>query len=131
MARSMGITLPTIFGMVAAEAGYRGAGEWLDQMKAYVEENSLCMRSFIEENMPLVRMAHHEGTFLAWLDCSCFGVSSKIVVKELREKYNLLLSPGSGYRGDGDNYIRFNLAAPKALIGKGLERFAAMYRASF
>lgn len=126
--RGVWITSPPIMSMVAAEAAYNGADEWMDAVNGYIGENSLMVRGFIEEHMPKIAITPHEGTYLMWLDVSCFGMSSGDVGKELAEKYGVQLSSGQPYRGDGDLYLRFNIAAPRELVRRGLEAMVPMYQ---
>ncbi|MDO4198397.1 MAG: PatB family C-S lyase [Erysipelotrichaceae bacterium] len=116
--RGVWITTPSIYGMVAATAGYSQGGEWLDEVKSYLEENSRYVTAFFKD-VPEIEVTKHEGTYLMWLRVSKTG-SSTIIKNRLLEK-GILLGDGKEYRGDGQDYLRFNIAAPKSLIIKACE----------
>ena len=126
--RGVWITAPPIMSMVAAQAGYNGADAWMDAVNAYIEENSRLVQSCMAEQMPKIRIAPHEGTYLLWLDISCFGISAQSAAKEMAETCGVQLSSGHVYRGDGGSHLRFNIAAPRQLLGRALERMLPMYR---
>lgn len=122
------IKTPTILGIVASEAGFGGADEWQDAVKAYLEENSRFVRGFLEKELPLVRAAEHQGTYLMWLDCSCFGMSMDELSFLLADRYGVGLPTGSDYRGDGVKHLRINIGCARSVLSQGLEGFAACYR---
>lgn len=129
--RDIWITSPNIFAMVAAEAGYNQADEWLDAAKHYIESNSMRICNYIRTYMPQIIPAVHEGTFLLWLDVSCFKKSSVDLAKELEMKYGVQLSAGAEYRGNGNEHLRFNIAASREILDLALERMLNMYKAYF
>lgn len=126
--RSVWITLPPLMSMVAAEAGYRGADEWVDAVNKYIESNSDFICEYMAKFMPKVKIAKNEGTYLLWLDISCFGMSADEVAKEMAENYGVVLSSGSVYRGDGDAHLRFNIAAPRQQLERALDSIVPMYQ---
>ena len=119
---------PTVLGIAAATAGYSGADQWQDDIKAYLEENSEYVRSCISEKMPLIKPAEHQGTYLIWLDCSCFQMSMKELSFLIADRYGVALPSGSGYRGDGDHHLRINIACARSVLKEGLEGLYACYR---
>lgn len=125
--RGVWITSPPIMSMTAAQAAYSGADGWMDAVNAYIEGNAMEVYAFIGEHMPGLRAAPLEGTYLMWLDVSCFGMSGDGVCRELAGEYGVQLSAGQPYRGDGDSHVRFNIAAPRSLVRRGLEAMLPMY----
>ena len=100
----------------------------MDPVNVFIEENSRLVQSCIAEQMPKIRIAPHEGTYLLWLDISCFGISAQSAAKEMAETCGVQLSSGHVYRGDGGSHLRFNIAAPRQLLERALERMLPMYR---
>lgn len=127
--QSFWINSPPILNMAAAEAGLTGGDEWLDELRAYLEDNSRFLRSFFRENMPKVRVAPHEGTFLMWLECSCFGLSMDELARELVDECGVALENGSVFRGDGGRHLRINIGCPQELLRRGLEAIRPFYEA--
>lgn len=125
------IKTPTILGILAAKAGYSGADEWQDEVKAYLEENSRYVSSYIAEKMPLIQPAEHQGTYLMWLDCSCFGMPMKDLSFLLADRYGVGLPHGDGYRGDGSKHLRLNIGCARCILQEGLDRLYACYQDHF
>ena len=73
-----------------------------------------------------------DATYLVWLDCAGLGVSAaELVERMLRE--GLVLSPGADFCSAGlaDQYMRINVACPRATINEAvcrLRRVAASPR---
>lgn len=126
--RALHITAPSIFGMVAAEAGYSKSDEWMDAVNTYIENNAKLVREFIGNNMPKIGVGVHEGTYLLWLDCSCFEKKSDTLARELAENYGIQLSDGLRFRGDGATHLRMNIAVPRQLLQQGLDTMLYAYR---
>jgi cystathionine beta-lyase len=60
-----------------------------------------------------------------WLDVRAYigeGETSKGLAQRIREKTGLYLSNGRQYRGDGDSFLRLNVACPRVTLEEGLLR---------
>lgn len=112
------------FGVTALQAAYSAQGEeWLKQMNAAVWENFCTLRDRFAAELPMLPVCDLQGTYLAWVDFSALvrkGISTESVQDTLLEKHKVWINAGGMY-GDS-NYMRINLAGPKALIDKGIER---------
>ena len=118
-----------VFGVAALEAAYRESGDWLDELRVYLKANADYVRSFFEENLPGYPVLPLEGTYLMWIDCrkalregEPFEGLSERLAAELRESYGLAVCPGTLYGQEGEGFIRLNIACPRALVEKGLEK---------
>ena len=58
-----------VLGLEAGKAALEGGDEWLEELKIYLWNNFLLVHEFVEKN-PKLKMAKHEATFLAWIDCN-------------------------------------------------------------
>ncbi|MCD8123166.1 MAG: PatB family C-S lyase [Clostridiales bacterium] len=123
------IKTPTILSIVACEAGFCGADEWLDAVHVYLEGNSLFLRDFLERETPGITAAEHQGTYLMWLDCSCFRREMGELSYLLADHYGVGLPSGENFRGDGGHHLRINIACARSVLGQGMERLAECYRA--
>ena len=81
------------------------------------------MRSFCEEHLPDFPITKLEGTYLVWMDCRKFGLSSAELEKRLIEVAGLWLNAGTMYGQDGEGFMRWNIACPRARMIEGLKRF--------
>ena len=60
--------------------------------------------------------------YLIWLDVRQITSNSQKLAEYLDKETGLVLSPGSIYRGNGNDFLRMNLAYPLAMVKDGLGR---------
>lgn len=111
------------FGVIALQAAYNEGAEWLDQLLEYIYDNYEYMRSFCEEHLHDFPITKLEGTYLVWMDCRKFGMTSAELEKRLIEDAGLWLNAGTMYGQDGEGFMRWNIACPRARMIEGLKRF--------
>ncbi len=110
-----------LMGMVAMVAAYRHGQEWLEQVLAYLEGNRDVLFEYISTNMPAVRMAKPEGTYLAWLDCRHI-VTEVNCAQFFLEKAKVALEDGLKFGREGKGFVRLNFACPRSMLIEALER---------
>lgn len=111
------------FGVIALQAAYNEGAEWLDQLLEYIHGNYEYMRSFCEEYLPDFPITKLEGTYLVWMDCRKFDMTSAELEKALIQDAKLWLNAGTMYGKDGEGFMRWNIACPRARMIEGLRRF--------
>ena len=79
--------------------------------------------SYIEKEIPQVKVVSEDATYLLWIDCSSFTKDSVEFTEFVREKTGLYLSEGEEYGGNGNKFVRMNLAWPKLNVEEGVRRF--------
>jgi cystathionine beta-lyase len=110
------------FGVDALIAAYNEGGEWLDALRSYLWNNYRCVRKYFDEHLPQYAILPLEGTYLVWIDISSTGIKSDRLSVRLLNEAKLMVSPGTIYGPGGENFIRLNIACPKALLTEGLNR---------
>ena len=63
-------------GLVACQAAYTYGEDWLQQAKAYIENNIKFVDAYLKQNLPQIKLLRPEGTYLVWLDCSALGLTA-------------------------------------------------------
>lgn len=116
------------FGVIATIAAYNQSEEWLRQLVEYIEANYDYFKDFCERHLPGFPVMRLEGTYLAWMDCRLAGLSSDALERQLEEEVKLKLNAGTMYGAEGEGFMRWNLACPRALLKEGLDRFLAYLR---
>ncbi len=111
-----------IFGLVALKAAYNDGEEWLNQLMQYLAGNVSFVRSFLENNMPEVKLVNPESTYLLWLDFSKLGLSNKELNKILINKAKVGLSDGRVFGKGGEGFQRMNIACPRSVVEKAMLR---------
>lgn len=112
---------PNAFAVQAAVAAFNYGGEWLDELRQYLYENKQTVKNFLAENIPQIRLVSSDATYLLWLDCSALNMDSRELAKHIRKSTGLYLSNGVQF-GNGEQFLRMNIACPKAVLADGLNR---------
>lgn len=114
-------------GLCACQAAYESGGEWLDQLKEYLEGNIQFLKSFVNEHMPRIKVVDTEGTYLVWMDLQELNlVDQKDFIVN---KAGLWLDTGSMFGEEGRGFERINVACPRAVLEEALNRLKRAYDA--
>lgn len=118
--------------LVANKAAWSECDEWLTQVRYYIDENFLYLKSYLYTYHPQVRFLIPEGTYLAWIDISTLmNVSNQSDITLFFARYaGVLLEGGGMFVGNGDGHIRLNLACPRAMLAEGLRRISKVLSGS-
>lgn len=111
------------FGVIATIEAYTKGAEWMDQLVEYIHGNYEYMKEYCARHFPTFPIARLEGTYLVWMDCSSLGLSSELLEQQIEDEVKLRLNAGSMYGQEGEGYLRWNLACPRAVLADGLDRF--------
>ena len=124
----MAVNGPNALGLVAGEAAYRGGAAWLDACRRYLRGNLDCLRDFLRERLPEIKLVEPEGTYFAWLDCSALGLEPEALDKFITERAKLWLDAGTMFGRGGEQFQRVVLACPRATLQTALERLERAVR---
>jgi cystathionine beta-lyase len=138
----------TTLGMIASLAAYQGGEEWLNQCVDYVDGNHDFVQSYVAANLPMIKVAKPQGTYLAWLDVT--AVADKIGAKALADEASRKLPAGSkpltpeqmverhfvktakvhmnqgaSYGVGGENHMRMNIATSRKTLELALNNLAS------
>jgi cystathionine beta-lyase len=86
----------------------------------YLEANRDYLDDFVRAELPGVRMAKPEGTYLAWLDCRDVidGNPYEFFLREAR----VALSDGVAFGRGGEGFVRLNFGCPRSTLEEALRR---------
>ena len=116
------------FGVIATQSAYNEGEEWLNQLIQYLHANYLYMQEFCREHLPNFPITLLEGTYLVWMDCRTLGIPSEDIEQQLVDKTGLWLNAGTMYGVEGEGFMRWNIACPRATLMEGLKRFMDFVR---
>ncbi len=119
---------PTDFAFTAMEAAYNYGDKWNDEVCEYLRGNVKLVNEFAAAHMPEVHITKHEGTFLMWLDMTCFGLTSDEMTDILSGEYGVALGNGSHYGPGSEGYMRLNIGCTRETFRQGLERMSRFYQ---
>ncbi len=121
---SAGIELANVFGVVALEAAYSTSGEeWLKNLVDYLWKSYALLREYAAEKMPGLHIHDLEGTYLVWLDGRAYHPDDK-KLKDVFMQHGVWLDEGSKFGPGGEGFLRLNIACPRSLLEKALDRMA-------
>ena len=113
---------PNAFAMEATIAAFTKGEPWLKELTQYLLDNKILVQRFIDENLPKLNLIQSQATYLLWIDCSAIASDSEELCKYLRSTTGLYVSSGRIYGGNGQGFIRMNIACPKERLEDGLNR---------
>lgn len=101
---------------------YTKGHDWLKALKQQLLENRQMILNFVQDNVPDIKWVPGEATYLLWFDVSKLTDDATKLSEFIRQDTGLIVTPGSVYGGDGQHFIRMNIASPKEMISDGLNR---------
>ena len=125
LAAPIGDLVPKInvLGHTAAVAAYREGDEWLEALLRYLQGNRDYLAREVPRQLPGVRMASAEATYLAWLDCRDTGLADPYAF--FLEEAKVALNDGRAFGPGGEGFVRLNFGCPRALLADGVARIAS------
>lgn len=119
----LGFNMLNTMGVIALDAAYANGKPWLDQLMKVIEANKLYATTRIEnETNGKLKVIASEATYLLWIDCHELGFTDKELQAFMIEQAKVGLNAGSSYGTEGENFMRINIACPKATLQEGLDR---------
>ena len=85
-----------------------------------------------EKELPEIHAVSQNATYLMWLDISRCTDDSGAFQRFLRKETGLYVTPGTIYGGNGNLFLRLNVACPRSVLEDGLDRLKtglALWRA--
>ena len=109
-------------GLAACQAAYEKGEEWYNAMISYVKENIAYAKSYIDNNIPRIKMIWPEGTYLIWVDFRGLSLSDRELENLIVNKAGLWLDSGAIFGPSGTGFQRINVACARETLQKALER---------
>lgn len=122
-----GYSQPNVMGLIASRAAYERGGPWLEALKAYLEGNFEYLKARLEAQLPQIRLVEPQGTYLAWLDCRALGLTDEELDRRVVEKAGLWLDGGTMFGPGGEGFERVNVACPRAILEKALDKLIGAF----
>ncbi len=111
--------------LAANMAAYEHGGPWLEELRAYLDENFRFAVDFINENIPGASCGVPQATYLLWVDMRGCDMDTEDLSGFFAEKAGVLVEGGNRlFIGNAEGFVRINLAMPRTLVKEGLERMA-------
>ncbi len=110
------------FGFVAVEAAYRGGRAWLEEVKAQIYSNFEYVRDTFAKEIPDVKVADLQGTYLLWMDFGKYFKTQEEVKTFMQDKCGIAFDYGEWFGGDNFiPFVRMNLATTHELVDQAVQ----------
>lgn len=117
-----GISQLSVFGIKACQTAYQHGLEWFTSVKKYIKANIDFIEEFTQKNLSGVKMIHHEGTYLVWLDFRGTGLNVQELEDLIINKAKLWLDSGKIFGTSGNGFQRINAACPRKTLEEAMKR---------
>ena len=117
------------FSIAAFEAAYRNGKEWLDSLLVYLAGSRDCVRDYLADHLPDIRMIEPDGTYLLWLDCRGLDMSDAELREFFVHRAHVGMNPGITFGAGGSGFMRMNIASPRSVILDALKRISRAFEA--
>ena len=124
----VGYSQPNTLGIFACQAAYTYGAEWLEQLKAYLDNNLQKTKLFLAENLPEVKLIEPEGTYLLWLDFRPLQLKDEEIERKIVEEAGIWLDGGLMFGPEGAGFQRINSACPWSTLEEGLQRLHEAFK---
>lgn len=119
---------PNAFGLFMATAAYSPEGaEWVDGLVEYLDGNRKLFDDAVNA-IPGLASMNLESTYLAWVDFDDTGMSMAEFTKRVEKGACIATNHGPTFGKGGDNFLRFNIATPRARVEEACKRLAEAFK---
>lgn len=116
--------------IAAHQAAYEHGSEWLDQLKTYLDGNFQFVKDTLDRELPDITFQIPQATYLAWVNMNPYLGDVEDIPDFMANKAGVLLEGGDAlFVDNAKGYIRLNLAMPRVIIDKGLQRIVKAVKA--
>jgi len=122
-----GVGSRNLFGMLTAEAAYKGGAPWLEALIPYLQANRDRLQRAVAANLPGVRFMDLPSTYLAWMDFSGVGLTPEQARRKVETEAGVIVNQGPTFGTGGEGWMRLNFACPRATLDRAIERLSAAF----
>lgn len=118
----VGIGGGNIFGVAALEAAYTYGKQWLEELLIYLQGNLNYLDEQLKTSSSGVKFYMPDGTYLVWLDFRSTGLLGDELFRFIVDEAKLGLNDGRSFGGEGNGFMRMNIACPRSILEEGVDR---------
>ena len=111
----------------ATKAAYNECEEWLEQLRVYLDGNFAFLAEALAGGLPKAVFRTSEGTYLSWVNLSALNAAED-ALNHAVSGAGVYVQFGKDFVDNGDCHARINLACPRSVLAKGLERMCGALR---
>ena len=118
---------PNSFGLHMVTAAYSPEGAaWVDALMGYLDENRRLFDAGIAA-IPGVSSVPLESTYLSWVDFSGTGMPREEFTRRVERDARIAVNHGPTFGTGGADFLRFNIATPRARVAEAVDRLKAAF----
>ncbi|MDR1761141.1 MAG: pyridoxal phosphate-dependent aminotransferase [Bacteroidales bacterium] len=114
-------------GLVSCQSAYTKGAVWLNELRAYLEENIRLVQNFLSNQLPNIKLVEPQATYLLWLDFSAYKLPQAELDRKIIEDAQLWLNSGTLFGTEGTGFQRINIACPQSVVFQALERLEKVF----
>jgi cystathionine beta-lyase len=110
-------------GVIATEAAYTRADDWLDAVIEVLDFNRARLGELLADHLPEARYRAPAAGYLAWIDLRAYDLGADPAAP-IHERGRLALSSGPMFGHGGEGFARLNFGTSPDLLTEAVERIA-------
>ena len=123
---ALGIS-PGLFGLDMVAAAYSPEGAaWVDALVTYLDGNRQVFDDGIN-SIPGLASMRLQATYLAWVDFAGTGMDRAEFTRRVEKGARIAANHGTTFGTGGEDWLRFNLATPRARVQQAVDRLGAAF----
>ena len=95
----------------------------MEELRGYLDESFIMMKRILDERLPKAKFSIPQGTYLAWIDLSGYGLGEQELKKRISQA-GVFVQFGEDFVDNADCFMRVNLACPRSVLKEGLSRIS-------
>lgn len=124
---AVGFSFISQFGIAACQVAYDEGGEWLEQVKDYIDGTIDWAIAYMREHMPRVKCWRPEATYCLWMDFGAYGLGERELARRVMKVANVILEGGAMFDPEGgQQFMRICLPSSRTVIQEAYRRIAAV-----
>ncbi|OOR97202.1 aminotransferase [Canicola haemoglobinophilus] len=120
--QALGMHNPNFFSIPAIQVAYQYCDDWVGELRNYIFQNKLIVKNFFAQEIPQLEVINSAGTYLIWVNYSQLQITEEKLKYWFIHLSNIEVSWGSDFGHEGRSFFRMNVAMPRSLLRKSLER---------
>ena len=122
---------PNFFSSAATVAAYTDGYDWNIEMREYIYKNKMYLNKYLKEHLPNIYLVESHALYLVWVDISYYSSSSDVFARELKNQTGLWVCPGTQFGGNGNKFLRINLATSLDNVKDACQRLETFIKKNY
>lgn len=113
---NFGIDGINMMGAESCKTAYQFGDTWVDELVDYIQGNMDYAEGYLMKYLPMIKMTHPEGLYLAWIDFRALGFDDEQLKTFLLDQVKVRPNAGDWFGKEGSGFARINFACPRSQV---------------